>query len=112
MVESDLSITASKLRPEAVRESVTAFNNKLAELTKNLPPWHTVGAAKYREMIAKGGAVLPAPVMLNGTSLNIPSREQGRTIPCRVMRPDGDVPIKGIFMHMHGGGWVLGSESG
>ena len=111
MVENDLGITASKLRPEAVSEAVKAFNKGLAELTKDIPPWYKVGAAKYREMSVKGSGIVPPPVMLDGTPFAIPSREQGRTIPCRVMRPDGDVPIRGVFMHIHGGGWVLSSET-
>lgn len=54
---------------------------------------------------------MPKPIILDETasSLAIPSRDLDRTIPCRVMRPSGRVP-RGIFLHIHGGGWVLMSE--
>lgn len=32
-------------------------------------------------------------------------------IPCRVLKPQNDrAPVRGIFLHFHGGGWVLNDE--
>ena len=57
-------------------------------------------------MRENGETPLPKPTFLDGDDIHLPSREAGRAIPCRVMRPsNGDV--KGVFMHIHGGGWVL-----
>jgi acetyl esterase/lipase len=57
---------------------------------------------------------MPKPIILDETasSLAIPSRDSGRAIPCRVMRPSPGVcsSPRGIFLHIHGGGWVLMSE--
>jgi acetyl esterase/lipase len=39
----------------------------------------------------------------------VPSREAGRTIPCRVLRPQTGT-VKAVFLHIHGGGWVLQDE--
>jgi acetyl esterase/lipase len=49
------------------------------------------------------------PVLEHGINTTIPSREPGREIPIRVFKTkDGN--IKGTFLHIHGGGWVLQSE--
>ena len=70
-----------------------------------------VGAAKYREMRRKGETVFPPAIVLDrGTSFSIPSRDVDREIPCRFMVPRSDKKPKAVFMHIHGGGFVLGSE--
>lgn len=63
-----------------------------------------------------GETTLPKPVVLEqGKTTHIPSRDSNRTIPCRFFVPEGpdgkEVKPKGVFMHIHGGGWVLQSEA-
>lgn len=64
-----------------------------------------------------GETPLPPPTVLPaGIDLSIPSRESGRSIPCRLFYPstsfqNGSKPTtKGVFLHIHGGGWVLMSH--
>lgn len=58
-----------------------------------------------------GETPLPKPVVLeSGVNFTIPSREKGRDIPCRMFKPENG-EVKGIYMHIHGGGWVLQSEA-
>ena len=55
---------------------------------------------------------MPKPQVLeSGKNIKLPSREPSREIPCRVFHPEssGGEP-KGVFYHIHGGGWVLQSE--
>ena len=62
-------------------------------------------------MREKGDGALPKPVLLpQAKSLCIPSRQGGRDIPCRLLVPEGGGQVKGVFLHIHGGGWVLGDE--
>lgn len=40
---------------------------------------------------------------------------EGRRVPVRIFRPSkddgkGEVKVRGVFCHIHGGGWVLQSE--
>jgi acetyl esterase/lipase len=49
------------------------------------------------------------PVLDHGTDSTLPSRDSGRDIPVRIFKPD-DGKIRGTFLHIHGGGWVLQSE--
>lgn len=70
-----------------------------------------VGAEKYRKMRTKGETPLPMRVVVeSGYPFSIPSRDTGRAIPCRVLRPDHGGPVKGVYIHFHSGGWVLQSE--
>lgn len=58
-----------------------------------------------------GETPLPKPVVIpSGRAFPIPSRDKGRDIPCRILKPDGNVPVNGVMMHIHGGGWVLQTE--
>ncbi len=72
-----------------------------------------MGAAKYREMRWTGETAFPAPTVLKeGKPFAIPSRQKGRDIPCRLMMPtENEGPVKGVFMYIHGGGWVLMDEA-
>lgn len=40
------------------------------------------------------------------------NEDEGRRVPVRVFRPKdgGEVKVRGVFCHIHGGGWVLQSE--
>jgi acetyl esterase/lipase len=44
-----------------------------------------------------------------GKNFSIPSRDAGRDIPCRMFEPSSG-KARGVFFHIHGGGWVLQSE--
>ncbi|KAL8853732.1 MAG: hypothetical protein Q9221_001375 [Calogaya cf. arnoldii] len=104
-LQSDLTIDASKFRPEAASDEVKNLNEFLMDGAKNAPKWFEVGAPKYREMRAKGETALPEPIVLDrGRDISIPSREDKREIPCRVMVPENGVEAKAVFMHIHGGG--------
>lgn len=69
-----------------------------------------VGAPRYREMRAAGETPLPKATYLDSAEdMSIPSRDPGRSIPCRILRPHTG-PTKAVFLHIHGGGWVLQDE--
>jgi acetyl esterase/lipase len=62
-------------------------------------------------MRIKGQAVFPAPVLNPAAKVfSVPSRDSGRSIPCRAILPESGSP-KGVFYHIHGGGWVLNTEA-
>ena len=110
MEHSDLVLDASKFRLEAIPQTVKKSNDGIRKLTVNSPKWWEVGVEKSREMRVNGEAPFPKPVMLDGTPFEIPSRDSGRKIPCRIMKPDNG-QYKAVIMHIHGGGWVLMTES-
>jgi len=70
-----------------------------------------VGAKRYREMRAAGETPLPKAIYLpTSEETSIPSRDAGRSIPVRLLRPQNGKPIRAVFLHIHGGGWVLQDE--
>lgn len=110
-IQSDLTIDASRFRPENVSETTKQVNNFVRDVTIKGPRWHEVGAATYREMHVQGKLALLAPTYLPGaTDATLPSRDSSRLIPIRIYKPDNGQPSEGVFLHAHGGGWVLGDE--
>lgn len=63
----------------------------------------------------KGQTAHPALVVIpTGKNITIPSRDASRSIPCRLFYPEpatSESASKGIILHFHGGGWVLGNEN-
>ena len=113
-LQSDLKLNAHLFDPEAVPPDVAAFDEQLIELGQKCPPWYDVGAQKYREMRTSGQTPFPQPLHLErGSKTTIPSREVGREIPVRIMKPQGDeTKVNGLLLYIHGGGFVLQSEDG
>ncbi|EEU33700.1 uncharacterized protein NECHADRAFT_56228 [Fusarium vanettenii 77-13-4] len=98
--------------PSTIPSESRAFNQKLIELALSAPKWTEVGAAEYRRLRAAGKTVLPGPTLLaSATAFQIPSRDPDRPIPCRLLRPQNNKPLCAVFMHIHGGGWVLQDET-
>ncbi|KAK0100410.1 hypothetical protein ONS95_008360 [Cadophora gregata] len=114
---SDITINAAKFDPASNSEQSRQLNDVIESKFDAVGAWYEVGAEKYRQMRWAGETALPPPVMLpQALDFTIPSREKGRAIPCRLMYPQARKTeeerkgVKGVFMHIHGGGWVLGDE--
>jgi len=111
MLQSDLNVNFSKLQSSAIDPAQLEFNKYLISIGESGPKWYEVGAVKYRVLRKEGKTPLPKPIVLDaGKSFSIPSRDKGRDIPCRLMMPENGRPV-GVYMHIHGGGWVLMSEN-
>lgn len=108
---SDLTLSAAKFRPEAVSDQTKKFNDVLIKIMEGGPRWFDVGAERYRQMRWNGETPLPRPQVLeHGQDTHLPSRDSGRQIPVRVFKPRDGKKARGVFYHIHGGGWVLQSE--
>ena len=114
-LQSDLTLNAHLFSSEAIPPDVVAFDKHLIDLGKQCPPWYEVGAQKYRDMRVSGQTPFPQPLHLEqGENITIPSRESGREIPIRIMKPQGSSDTKphAVVLYIHGGGFVLQSEGG
>ena len=83
-----------------------AFNEGLMEIFESAPPLESVPPAVTRAMRKRGEGFLPPPEYSPRASwLEVPSR--GGALRLRVLPPEG--AATGAFLHIHGGGWVLGA---
>ncbi|HST74903.1 MAG TPA: alpha/beta hydrolase [Acetobacteraceae bacterium] len=106
-----MSENADPLNPalfvaSAVAPETRALNDKLVALLTGMPEWWDVGAERVREARRLGQGAFPAPVMSARAHTRTIEGREGRTIPLRVLAPDNP---RGVYLHIHGGGWVLGS---
>jgi acetyl esterase/lipase len=93
-------------RPEAIAPDTAKLNQQLIDLLTPLPEWWNVGAEATREARRRGEGPFPvAPKSPRARVMTIPGKD-GYQIPLRIIAPDNPC---GIYLHIHGGGWVLGS---
>ncbi len=87
-------------------QEARTFNATVEQLLAGAPSVHTVEPAETRRARAEGRGTFPAPqVVPEGRDLLVPG--PGGDIPVRTFVPPGEV--LGAYLHVHGGGWVLGS---
>ena len=83
-------------------EEARRFNEALEQLLAASPSVHTVPPEQTRQARAEGRGTFGPPVVVpEGRDLDV----GGITV--RTFVPPGEV--RGTFLHVHGGGWVLGS---
>ncbi|KAI1427354.1 acetyl esterase [Xylaria sp. FL1777] len=111
LLTGDIVINYSRLDPNNTTEDAKKHGDFLEKATNAVPRWYEVGAVRYREMIEAGDVGGLKPVNLaEAQEINIPSREPGRDIPVRVYKLDNGEASKGILLHIHGGGYTIGSH--
>ncbi len=92
-------------RADAVTEDTRALNEMLVKLLTTMPDWWVVGAANARAARRRGDGPFPPPVMSERAVVRSIAGRDGHTIPLRMFVPDNP---RGVYLHIHGGGWVLG----
>jgi acetyl esterase/lipase len=93
-------------RDAAIGPETAALNARMIELMEGQPEWWIVGAENARAARRRGEGPFPAPVMSARARTMTITGKTGNTIPLRVIAPAQ--PPRGIYLHLHGGGWVLG----
>jgi acetyl esterase/lipase len=78
--------------------------NRLSQLTGDVVGYRKMRAEMALATEGKG------PAVKSQEDIEIPGPKGRGRIPLRVFVPNGDV--RGAYLHIHGGGWVLGSERG
>jgi acetyl esterase len=92
-------------REEAIDPETAGLNARLIEMLHGQPEWWIVGAAATRAARRRGEGPFPPPVMSSRARNMTITGKDGNKIPLRVIAPDRP---RGIYLHIHGGGWVLG----
>jgi acetyl esterase/lipase len=105
---TDHPLRPALFRPDAIAQDTAALNEAMVELMTPLPDWWTVGAETTREGRRQGRGPFPAPVLSPRARTIVISGRDGNEIALRVIAPDQP---RGVYLHIHGGGWVLGASN-
>lgn len=95
-------------RDDAIDAATAKLNATMVEVMTGLPEWWVVSPAVVREGRRKGRAPFPAPVFSDRARTIAIKGRGGNEIPLRVIPPKAGAP-RGVYLHIHGGGWVLGA---
>lgn len=88
-------------------DETRAFNAELERLLTTIPAVNEVPPAETRRARREGLGIFPAPVFVpHARTLEIDGPRG--PVPLRVIAPERE--LTGTFLHIHGGGWVLGAE--
>ena len=93
-------------RLAAIDAATAQLNETMIRLLTPLPDWWNVSPAVAREARKAGRGPFPAPVMSSRARTIVIQGRDGNDIPLRVITPEQ--PPRGVYLHCHGGGWVLG----
>jgi acetyl esterase len=89
----------------AIDAETAKLNSDMIQMLTGQPEWWIVGAPAMRAARRRGEGPFPAPVMSNRAQILTITGKDGNEIPLRVIAPPQP---RGIYLHLHGGGWVLG----
>jgi acetyl esterase len=93
-------------RPEAISEETRLFNEEIIKRLTPTPNWWEVGAQATRDARARGEGPFPlAPKSARARTITIEGKG-GIRIPLRIVAPRDP---RGVYLHIHGGGMVLGA---
>lgn len=101
---SSLTVDSSAFDPARVPADALAVN---AAIVRQLETWDSWAAppAAIRQLRREGRGAFPAPVLSpRATTLTIEGRHG--PIDLRIIAPEAP---RGVYLHIHGGGWVLGA---
>jgi len=89
----------------AIDAETAKRNAEMIQLLTGKPEWWIIGADAERAARRRGEGPFPAPVMSSRARTMTITGKDGNEIPLRVIAP---AQPRGIYLHFHGGGWVLG----
>jgi acetyl esterase len=102
---TDNPLDPALFHPDAVAAETCALNEAMIKLLSDQPNWWVSGAATTRAARRRGDGPFPAPVFsARATTRTIPGPD-GHDLPLRIIAP---ATPRGVYLHIHGGGWVLG----
>jgi acetyl esterase len=105
---ADNPLNPALFRPSAIAEDTAKLNQTLIDMMTPLPEWWNLSAQAARDGRRAGRGPFPPPVFSPRAEVKTIAGRDGNEIPLRIIRPAGG-GTRGIYLHLHGGGWVLGA---
>lgn len=107
MTKTPIPIDAGVFRPEAVSPETKEFNAKLEQMLAAVPPLTSMTPVELRAAIAERGGFAGPIVRVDWGEDRAIAGPAGE-IPLRVFVPE---VVRGVYLHLHGGGFCLGSQA-
>ena len=105
MITSRHGIDAALLRPEAITAETAAFNERIEAVLASVAAVHTIPPAVTRAARASGRGAF-GPIVRSERAVNRTIAGPDGPLTLRVILPE---TVNGVYLHIHGGGWTLGS---
>jgi acetyl esterase len=90
---------------DAALAETRAFNEEIAARLSQLPTVDTVPPEVSRQARREGRSIFP-PLEFHPRARDIAAPTRNGELRLRVLAPEGEAT--GVYLHIHGGGWVLG----
>jgi acetyl esterase/lipase len=101
-----LTIDPALFRPEAVSDETARFNAEIEATLAEMPAVHELPVEQTRKLRDEGFGIFPLGGPLEGSDWReIPGAGVG---PGRVRVSPAPGRPKGLYLHIHGGGWTIG----
>src|SRR3954465_20877 len=92
-------------RADAATPETRALNQTMVRLLTPMTDWWVTGAEASRAARRRGDGPFPPPVMSSRAQTRSIPGPDGNQIALRIIAP---AQSHGVYLHIHGGGWVLG----
>ena len=99
-------LNPANFRPNAISAETRRLNESLVQLLTPLPEWWNIGAETTREARRRGDGPFPVAPKSPRAKMRKITGPDGNEVALRIIAPDTP---RGVYLHIHGGGWVLGS---
>ncbi|CAN5492879.1 N/A [soil metagenome] len=100
-----MNIDPAVFRPEAISDETRQFNERLVRELEQAPPLTGQQPQAVRDARREGRS-WRGPIVHSDRATERVIDGPGGDLTLRVFEPD---TIRGVYLHIHGGGWVLGS---
>ena len=94
------------LSPDSIGAEIRQRNTQIAQAMGALPEWWVIGPPAFRQSQREGAGVFPPPVFSDRATTRIIDGPAG-PLRLREILPSQGAP-RGVYLHIHGGGWVIG----
>ncbi|MEP1206516.1 MAG: alpha/beta hydrolase [Rhizobiaceae bacterium] len=105
-----LTINPELFRPSSILEETRLFNDEIIALLQDAPDMWSVPIATVRQNRLKGKGPFPLEVA-EETASQLTIETANGDLDLRLFKPKSGA-ANGCYLHIHGGGWVLGNATG